>query len=101
MWNLKYDTNEPIHETKTDSPTYRIGLWLPRGRGGGRGMEWMFGISRCKLLYIEWLNNKALLYSIENYIKYPTINHNGKEHKKRYMCITESLCCTAEINTTL
>ena len=45
MWNLKYDTNELIYETETD-------LWLPRGRGSGGGMDWEFGISRCKLLYI-------------------------------------------------
>ena len=49
------------------------------GEGRG-GME--CGISRCKLLYIEWINNKVLLYSTENYIQYPMINHNGKENKK-------------------
>ena len=38
---------------------------------------------------------------------YPVINHNGKEYEKEclslyiYICITESLCCTVEINTTL
>ena len=62
-------------------------------------MEWEVGVSRCKLLYIEWINNKVLLYSTGNYIKYPVINHTGKEYEK--VCITESLCCTAEINTTL
>ena len=30
------------------------------GRAGGE-MEWEPGISRCKLLYIEWLKNKVLL----------------------------------------
>ena len=28
-------------------------------------MEWDFGISRCKLLYIGWIN-KVLLYSTGN-----------------------------------
>ena len=77
------------------------------------GMEWEVGVSRCKLLYIEWINSKVLLYSTGNYIQYPMINHNGKEHRKEclslsiymcvyvYVCITESLCCTAVINTTL
>ena len=67
----------------------------------GRGMDWEFAISICKLLYIEWINNKV--YSTGNCIQYPVINHNGKEYKKEcaYICITESLCCTAEINTTL
>ena len=45
-------------------------------------MEWEFGVSRCKLLYIEWINNKILLYSTGNYIQYPMINHNGKEYEK-------------------
>ena len=41
-------------------------------------MEWEIGISRCKLLYTEWINNKILLHSTENYIQYPMVNHNGK-----------------------
>ena len=73
-------------------------------QGGGRDKgrkDWEFGISRCKLLCIEWINNKVLLYSTGNYIQYPVINHNGKECGKEciYICITESLCYTAEINT--
>ena len=32
---------------------------------------------------MEWINNKVLLYSIENYIQYPMINHNGKEYLKK------------------
>ena len=69
---------------------------------GGGGIDWEFGINRCKLLYIEWINNKFLLYSTRNYIQYPVINCNGKNRKKNaYICITESICCEAEINTTL
>ena len=41
----------------------------------------------CVYIYIErereWINNKVLLYSTENDIQYPVINHNGKEHLKR------------------
>ena len=37
MWNLKYDTNEPIYKTETDSRTCRTDLWLPRGREEGEG----------------------------------------------------------------
>ena len=36
--------------------------------------------SKCKLLYREWINNKVLLYSTDDYIQYPMINHNGKEY---------------------
>ena len=56
-------------------------------QGGGEelggGMEWEVGISRSKLLYIEWINNQALLYSTKSYIQHPMINHNGKEYFKR------------------
>ena len=46
-------------------------------------MDWEFGVNRCKLLHIEWINNKVLLYSTGNYIQYPEIkNHNGKDYKK-------------------
>ena len=71
-------------------------------------MNWEFGTSRCQLLFIGWINYKFLKYSTENYIQYLMINHNRKEYKKRmytYICvyiyITESLCYTAEIKTTL
>ena len=47
-----------------------------KGEGAGEGKDWEFGISRCKLLYIEWINDKVLLYSMGNYIQYPVINHN-------------------------
>ena len=50
--------------------------------GVGGGMEWEVGVSRCKLLCIEWMNNKVLLYNTENCIHYPMMNHNGKEYKK-------------------
>ena len=53
---------------------------VPSGEGVGGGMECEVGVSRCKLLYIEWINNKVLLYSTENSIQCPMINHNGKEY---------------------
>ena len=79
MWNLKYDTDDPIYETETKSGTENR-LVVAKGEGGGRGQEWEFGISRCKLVYIEWINNKVLPYSTGNYIQSPGINHNGKEY---------------------
>ena len=48
-------------------------LVIVKVEGGGRGKKWKFGISRCKLVYIEWINNKVLLYSTGNYIQYPVI----------------------------
>ena len=58
-----------------------------QGGGSGEGMEWEFGVSRCKLLHIGWNNNKVLLYSTGNYIQYPVINHMEKNMKKNvYKC---------------
>ena len=78
---------------------------VAKGVGAWGRKEWEFGISRCKLVYIGWINNKVLLYSTGNYIQYPVINHNGKEYEKEYIYIHiyiyESLCSTAEMNTTL
>ena len=38
-------------------------------------------------MYIEWINNKVLLYSTGNYIQYSVINHNGKENEKECVYI--------------
>ena len=74
-------------------------LVVAKGVWGRGWMDWEFGVSRCKPVCIEWINNKVPLHSTGNYIQYLVINHNGKESKKEY--ISESLCCAAEINTTL
>ena len=35
---------------------------------GGSGMDREFGVSRCKLSYLEWISKKALLRSTGNNI---------------------------------
>ena len=62
-------------------------LVVAKGEGPGGGMDWESGVSRCKLLHTEWINNKVLPYSTRNYIQYPGINHNGKEYKKECICV--------------
>ena len=52
MWNLKYDINELIYKTETDSQTHRTDLRLPRRWRGVGETDWESGISRCKLLYV-------------------------------------------------
>ena len=111
MWNLKYDTNEHTYKTKPDS--HIENRLVVSGDGGGGGKTWefgtvcvlslpaMLGISGCRQLHRGWINNKVLLYSTGSCIQYPVINHNGKECEEEYICITESLCYTAEMNTTL
>ena len=32
---------------------------VAKEEGVGGGMEWEVGVSRCKLLYIEWINNRS------------------------------------------
>ena len=49
-------------------------------RDCGGGLDWKFGVNRCKLLHMEQTENKVLLYSTGNYIQYPGIKHNGKEY---------------------
>ena len=57
-------------------------LVFAKGEGCERGMDCELGISRCKLLYTAWINNKVLLYSTGNHIQCPVIKHNGKENEK-------------------
>ena len=35
MRNLKYDTNEPIYKTETDSQIWKTNLWLLKRKGSG------------------------------------------------------------------
>ena len=39
-----------------------------QGGGGGSGMDWEFGVNRCKLLPLEWVRNEILLHSTGNCI---------------------------------
>ena len=41
-------------------------LVLAKEGGDTGGKDWEFGISICKLSYMEWKNNKVLLYSTGN-----------------------------------
>ena len=52
MWNLKYDINELITQTETDSQIKRTVLGLPRGWVGRGGWTGSLGLT-CKPLYIE------------------------------------------------
>ena len=58
MWNLKHDTDEFIYETNVIMDRGNR-LVIAKEEGFGKRMEWEVGISRCKLLYIEWINNKV------------------------------------------
>ena len=49
----------------------------------GGGMDWEFGSSRYKLLFIECINNEVLMYSTGNPIQYPVVNHSGGKKKTK------------------
>ena len=55
---------------------------VAKGEWGGGGMDWEFGVSRCKLLHIEWINNKDLLYNTGNYTQYSITTYKRKESEK-------------------
>ena len=46
--------------------------------GGGSGIDWEFGVSRCKLLHLEWISNEVLLHSTGNYIPSLVMEHGGR-----------------------
>ena len=56
--------------TLKQKQTQRTDLWLLRG-----GMEWE--------IWASGMDEQGPTVSTENYIQYPLINHNGKEHLKR------------------
>ena len=58
MWNLKHETNEPLKKKKRLTNIEKIDSWLPRGMGWRRDALTVW-VSRCKLLHIEWIKNKA------------------------------------------
>ena len=39
VWNLKYDTNDLIYKTETDSQTLKTNLGLPKGERGRGGIN--------------------------------------------------------------
>ena len=72
-------------------------------RGWG-GINWELGIHIYTLLWIKQITNRDLLYSTGDSTLYSIMAYMGKESKKGVdlcICITDSLCCTHENNTTL
>ena len=51
---------------------------VAKGEGGESGINWEFMVSRFKLLHLEWIRSKALLYSTGNYIQSPGTEHGGR-----------------------
>ena len=60
VWNLKYNTSEPICKTEIDSQTQNSPLVAKR-EVDGEGKDWESGISGYKLLCLGWIDSKVLL----------------------------------------
>ena len=58
-WFSIHKSNEPIYRKETNLRTWRMDWCLPRGMG--RRIDWEFGVSRCKLLHLQWISNEILL----------------------------------------
>ena len=92
MWHLNIaQTNLSIKQTHR----HREQICGCQG-GEGRGMDGEFGVSRCKLLHLEWISSEVLVYSTGNSIQSLVIEHDESIMRKRM-----SFCCTAEIDRTL
>ena len=61
---------------QTDSRTWRNRLVVAKGVGE-RGVDREFEVGRYRTLYLEQIRNEVLLYSTENYIHSPGIDHDG------------------------
>ena len=70
MWNLQYSRNEPTADSDTEN---RLVVFT-RDRNG-RARDWEFGVKWRKLLILQWMNDKILLYSTGTCIQAPGINH--------------------------
>ena len=62
------------------------------------GINWETGNETYTLPHIRQATNKDLLYSTGNPIQYSVIANMGKESKKEWMHVHDSLCYTAENN---
>ena len=75
-----------------------------QGGGGRSEMDWEFGVSRGKLLHLEWVSNEFLVYSTGNYIQSLVMEHDGEECKKKNVCVCVCVklghCRTAEMDIT-
>ena len=88
MQNLKYDTDEFIYKIETDSPTQKTDLWLPRGRGFGRGTG-SLGFQMQIITYGMDKQDPTVQHG--NYIQYFVVNHNEKESEKNHFAVQQKL----------
>ena len=67
----------------------RLAVW---GRWRRGGMDWGFGVGKCKQLHLESIKSEVLLHSTGKCIQSPGINCSGKEYKREYICVCVFVC---------
>ena len=79
-----------------------MNLWLLGRRTGGRD-SWEFGINTYTLLYLKWITNKDLLYSMWNSDQYymAAWMPGGLGRMDTCICMAEALHCLPETITML
>ena len=55
--------------------------------GRGSGIDWEFGVTRCKLLHSEWISNEVLLCRTGSYIWSLAMEHDGRYYEKKNVCV--------------
>ena len=87
IWNLIYGTNEPFHRKENHEHGEQTCGCQAEGRGNG--MDWEFGVNRCRLLPLQWISNEILLYSTGNYIWSLVMEHDGGKYEKKniHVCV--------------
>ena len=106
-----------VSQYKRTEPPMRWGtkitdLWLPKGKGGRDTLGSWDSLIHTTICKTD--NQRGLQYSTGNYTQYFVITYKRKEYMYicmyilglpkssfRYIYISESLCCTPEMNTTL
>ena len=83
MAQMNLSTEKKFRDLENRVVVARGGGW----RGAGSGMDWEFGVNRCRPLPLEWTGNEILLYSTGNYIYSLKLEHDNVRKKNVYMFV--------------
>ena len=75
MWNLNM---AQMNLSTKQKQIHRHREYAHGCQGGRSGMDGVFVVHRCKLLYLEWMSDEVLQYSTGNYTQSLGIDHNGR-----------------------
>ena len=67
-----------MNQSTKQKQTYRHREQTCGFQGRGSGVDREFGVSKCKLLRIEWIGKEILFYNTGNSIQSLGIEHDGR-----------------------